>query len=124
LTVFGGAYPTPDGTCIRDYVHVTDLAEAHLLAFARLAEGSVTWNLGNGQGHSVLEVVRTAERVMGRAVPFSMSARRPGDPAALVASSDRIKREAGWAPAHAGLHHIIETAYRWRLAHPHGWRAG
>jgi UDP-glucose 4-epimerase len=122
LTVFGDDYPTPDGTCIRDYVHVTDLAEAHLLALDRLAEGSVVYNLGNGEGHSVLEVIRAVQAVTGLAVPHSIGPRRAGDPARLVASSARIRAETGWAPRHAALEEIVRTAYAWRLAHPLGYR--
>ena len=121
LTVFGSDYPTADGTAVRDYVHVTDLAEAHLLALERLEQGSATYNLGNGAGYSVLEVVRAVERVAGRAVPLSMGARRAGDPAVLVASADLIRAETGWAPRHAGLDDIVRTAYEWRLNHPQGY---
>ena len=121
LDVYGGDYPTADGTCIRDYVHVTDLAEAHLLALTRLdTETGVTWNLGCGTGHSVLEVIRSVERITGRAVPYRIAARRPGDAAVLVASSDRA-RAAGWRPRHEALDDIVRTAFAWREAHPHGY---
>jgi UDP-glucose 4-epimerase len=121
LEVYGGDYPTPDGTCIRDYVHVTDLAEAHLLALARLGtDADVTWNLGCGTGHSVLQVIASVERVAGRRVPYRISARRPGDPAVLVAASDRA-RSAGWQPAHEALDDIVRTAFAWRDAHPDGY---
>ncbi|MBV9786347.1 MAG: UDP-glucose 4-epimerase GalE [Acidisphaera sp.] len=122
LVVFGEDYDTPDGTCVRDYVHVTDLAEAHLLALDRLGEGSVTYNLGNGAGYSVREVIRAVEAVGRRRVPARMGPRRPGDPAALVASSARIRRETGWTPRHADLHEMVRTAYAWREGHPHGYR--
>ncbi len=122
LTVFGTDYPTPDGTCIRDYVHVTDLCEAHLCALAQLDGGSVTYNLGNGQGHSVREVIAAVEAVTGRPVPVQYGGRRPGDPAVLVAASGRIKAEAGWTPRHADLHGIVQTAFAWRQAHPGGYR--
>ncbi len=121
LAVFGADYPTPDGTCIRDYVHVTDLADAHLLALERLEHASVTYNLGNGLGSSVLDVIRTVEEVTGRRVPYRIADRRPGDPAMLVAASDKIKRETGWSPRYAMLEQMVQTAYDWRLAHPEGY---
>jgi UDP-glucose 4-epimerase len=121
LTVFGQDYPTPDGTCIRDYIHVTDLADAHVRALARLEETSVTYNLGNGAGHSVMDVISAVERVSGRKVPYRIAARRPGDPAILVASSDRLRRESGWSPAYAALDDIVKTALAWREAHPKGY---
>ena len=121
LKVFGGDYPTPDGTCIRDYVHVTDLAAAHLLALEQLDSlDGVTWNLGSGTGHSVLEVIRAVERVSGRGVPYEIAPRRPGDAAVLVAASDKA-RAAGWRPAHAALEDIVRTAFAWREAHPNGY---
>jgi UDP-glucose 4-epimerase len=121
LDVYGGDYPTPDGTCVRDYVHVTDLAEAHLLALARLdTDSDVTWNLGCGTGHSVLQVIEAVERVSGRRVPYRIAARRPGDPAILVAASDRA-RAAGWRPRHEALDDIVRTAFVWREAHPDGY---
>lgn len=121
LSVFGTDYPTPDGTCIRDYVHVTDLAEAHLLALDHLDRGSVMWNLGTETGHSVLEVLRAVAHVAGREVPHVLAARRPGDPPVLVASARKIRAEAGWQPHHAALDEIVRTAYAWRLAHPDGY---
>lgn len=121
LAVFGTDYPTPDGTCIRDYVHVTDLADAHLRVLDRLEHASVTYNLGTAQGHSVLEVIRAVERVSGRKVPHLLGPRRPGDPARLVASSARIARDTGWSPRHAALDDIVATALRWREAHPMGY---
>jgi UDP-glucose 4-epimerase len=121
LLVFGDDYGTPDGTCIRDYVHVTDLADAHLRALERLPDGSVTYNLGNGHGHSVLEVIRAVERVTGRTVPYEVVDRRPGDPAVLVASSDRVRREAGWCPRFGDIGEVVRTALLWREAHPDGF---
>lgn len=123
ITIFGADYPTQDGTCIRDYVHVTDLAHAHVLALERLASGggSGVFNLGNGQGFSVRQVIETAERVVGRPIPVREGARRPGDPAVLVASSERAKEELGWKPAYESLEAIIETAWAWRRAHPEGF---
>jgi UDP-glucose 4-epimerase len=121
LEVFGRDYPTPDGTCIRDYVHVTDLADAHLRSLDRLQDASVTYNLGNGDGYSVLQVIEAVTEVVGRAVPTVMAPRRAGDPPVLVASADRIRCETGWAPRFASLHEIVRTAAAWREAHPHGY---
>jgi UDP-glucose 4-epimerase len=121
LAVYGNDYATPDGTCIRDYVHVTDLADAHLLALSRLQRGSISVNLGNGAGHSVLEVIRAVERVSQRKVPFRISPRRPGDPAVLVASSERARQELGWQPRLTDLDEIVRTALQWREAHPDGY---
>lgn len=123
LPVFGTDYPTPDGTCVRDYVHVTDLAQAHVLALEALASGvpSGVYNLGNGNGYSVLEVIRAAEAVTGATIPVEYAPRRPGDPAILVASSGRAKRELGWRPVYAGLEAIIGTAWNWHKRHPQGF---
>ncbi len=127
LTVFGDDYPTPDGTCIRDYVHVADLADAHLRVLPLLAERSVRYNLGNGAGYSVRQVIEAVERVGGRPVPHAYGPRRAGDPAALVASSACIRRETGWAPRLGALDDIVRTAWAWHAAHPDGYgdrRAG
>jgi UDP-glucose 4-epimerase len=121
LEVFGTDYPTQDGTCIRDYIHVTDLADAHLRTLERLEQGSVTYNLGNGAGYSVLEVIAAVERVAGRKVPHVLGPRRAGDPAVLVASAERIRRETGWQPRFERLDDIVSTAYAWRVAHPDGF---
>jgi UDP-glucose 4-epimerase len=121
IAVFGDDYPTPDGTCIRDYIHVADLADAHLRALARLDAQSVTYNLGNGAGHSVRDVIRTVEQVSGRTVPLRIAGRRAGDPAVLVAASDRLRRETGWAPRYHQLEAIVEHALGWREAHPSGY---
>ena len=121
VTIFGDDYPTPDGTCIRDYVHVSDLCDAHLCALRQLDSGSVTYNLGNGAGHSVRQVVAAVAAVTGKPVPVRLGSRRPGDPAVLVAASERIKAEAGWSPKLAGLEDIVGTAYSWRLEHPGGY---
>ena len=123
LTVFGTDYPTPDGTCIRDYIHVSDLCAAHVLALNRLDQGSVTYNLGNGMGHSVLEVIKAVEAVSGLKVPYRVGERRAGDPAMLVAASDRLRHETGWTPRFAALEDIVHTAYAWRRAHPSGYAA-
>ena len=120
LEVFGNDYPTQDGTCIRDYVHVTDLADAHLLALRHLDQSGVTWNLGNGHGHSVLDVIASVERVSGLRVPHRIVPRRAGDAAVLVASSDKA-RQAGWQPRFGDLDAIVGTAFNWRQAHPGGY---
>jgi UDP-glucose 4-epimerase len=122
LEVYGDDYPTSDGTCIRDYVHVSDLASAHLLAVDRLEDGPLVWNLGNGQGHSVREVIAAVERVTNLRVPHRIAPRRPGDAPVLVASSQRAQA-AGWRPVHADLDQIVRTAFTWRLAHPDGYGA-
>jgi UDP-glucose 4-epimerase len=121
LEVYGNDYPTPDGTCLRDYVHVTDLADAHLLALDRLERSSIVANLGSATGHSVLQVIESVERVSGRKVPHRFCPRRAGDPAALVASSERAQRELGWRPRFADLDEIVRTALLWREAHPSGY---
>jgi UDP-glucose-4-epimerase GalE len=121
--VFGDDYETPDGTCLRDYIHVTDLAAAHVLALDALRGGaaSATYNLGNGRPTSVRAVLEAVERVTGKAVPFTMAARRAGDPAILFASSDRMKGELAWRPQYEDIGTIVETAWRWREAHPRGY---
>ena len=121
ITIYGDDYPTADGTCVRDYVHVSDLASAHLAALDRIGSGSVTYNLGSGTGHSVLDVIRSVERVAGRTVPVTVGPRRPGDPAVLVASSALIQRETGWQPRLPALDEIVASAHAWRLAHPDGY---
>lgn len=122
ITIFGNDYPTRDGTCIRDYVHVVDLASAHILALEALSDQEVlTYNLGNGQGYSVMEVIESARRVTGHPIPTIMGARREGDPAMLVASSEAIKSELGWSPKYPDIDSIIQTAWDWHKAHPHGY---
>ena len=118
LKVFGDDWPTPDGTCVRDYIHVDDLAQAHwqALAYMDAHAGAHAFNLGNGQGFSVREVIAAAEAVSGREVPFDIAPRRAGDPAVLVASSDLARRELGWTPRYTSLPEIIETAWRWHCA--------
>jgi UDP-glucose 4-epimerase len=122
VVIFGDDYPTRDGTCVRDYIHVTDLAQAHILALKALDKGSRTYNLGNGQGFTVKEVIETAREVSGHPIPAVIGSRRPGDPAVLIASSEKIKRELGWKPRFPDLHTIIETAWRWHSSHPRGYR--
>jgi UDP-glucose-4-epimerase GalE len=123
LEIFGTDYPTPDGTCVRDYVHVDDLAEAHLLALERLQPGQgLRYNLGTGRGYSVREVVRTVEEVSGKAVPLKVGPRRPGDPPELVAAADRVRRELGWQARYPELRAIVETAWNWHSKHPRGYR--
>lgn len=123
LQLFGTDYPTPDGTCIRDYIHVVDLSRAHLLALNALAAGKASsiYNLGNGQGYSNQEVVETARRVTGKEIKVTVGPRRPGDPAVLVASAEKIRAELGWRPRYPALEEIIETAWRWHQHHPHGY---
>ena len=122
VKIFGSDYPTPDGTCVRDYIHVWDLAQAHILAMEAIETGSGrTYNLGNGSGYSVREVIETARRVTGRKISAVDVPRRPGDPPALVASSRRIAQELGWTPEFPDLQTIIETAWRWHQAHPDGY---
>jgi UDP-glucose-4-epimerase GalE len=123
LQVFGSDYDTPDGTCIRDYVHVQDLASAHLAALERLKSGAASdsFNLGTGEGRSVLEVVEAVERVSGRKVPREVVQRRPGDPARLVASSAKARKELGYRPRFADLERIVETAWRFKERFPYGF---
>lgn len=121
VTIYGDDYDTPDGTCIRDYVHVSDLADAHVRALRALDRGSRTYNLGSGSGFSVREVIDTCRAVTGHAIPAEVGPRRPGDPAVLVASSDRIRNELGWAPRYGDLRQIVESAWAWHRAHPHGY---
>jgi len=121
MPLFGTDYPTPDGTCIRDYVHVLDLAAAHILALERSEAGSGVYNLGNGIGFSNREVIEAAGRVAGRPIAVREEARRPGDPARLVASSDRAKEVLGWTPGFTDLDAVVESAWRWHQAHPKGY---
>jgi UDP-glucose-4-epimerase GalE len=122
IEVYGTDYPTLDGTCIRDYVHVDDLAEAHRLALEKLVPGrGLICNLGTGKGYSVREVIRTCEAGTGRKINFKEIARRPGDPPMLVAAADRARTELGWQPHYRDLHSIVETAWKWHRSHPHGF---
>jgi UDP-glucose 4-epimerase len=114
IKVYGDDYPTVDGTCVRDYIHVEDLAKAHLLALERLGDGGqLIYNLGNGAGFSVRQVIEAARRVTGHPIPAKTQPRRPGDPAVLIASSEKIGRELGWKPEHADLEGIIASAWEW-----------
>ena len=122
IAIYGTDYPTPDGTCVRDYVHISDLASAHLLALEALKEKEkLIYNLGNGKGFSVREVIEAVRRITGHAIPVKEAGRRAGDPAVLVASSEKIKKELGWKPEYPGLESIIKTAWDWRRQHPHGY---
>jgi UDP-glucose 4-epimerase len=121
VKVFGDDYPTRDGTCVRDYIHVLDLAQAHILALRALEGGSRVYNLGNGQGFTVKEVIDTAREITGHPIPVQVGPRRPGDPAVLIASSDRIRRELGWKPQYSNLADIIGSAWRWHQSHPNGY---
>ncbi len=121
-SIFGEDYPTPDGTCIRDYVHIADLVAAHLLALEALgASDRLVYNLGSGRGFSVREVIETARKVTGHPIPAVVLARRAGDPSRLVASSERIRTELGWEPRHADLQDIISSAWDWHKSHPKGY---
>lgn len=123
VSIYGTDYDTPDGTCIRDYIHVTDLAEAHILAVEYLANGgeSDIFNLGNGVGYSVREVIETARNVTGHPIPATEVPRRAGDPARLVASGEKAKRVLGWEPKIKQLDEIIASAWKWHKAHPEGY---
>ncbi len=117
--IFGADYPTPDGTCIRDYIHIIDLAQAHILALQPGKHGF--YNLGNGDGYSVRQVINTCEKIVGRLIPVVEKPRRPGDPPKLVASAEKAMRELGWKPRYPKLEQIISDAWRWHQAHPDGY---
>jgi UDP-glucose 4-epimerase len=131
VNIFGTDYPTPDGTCIRDYIHVSDLARAHLLALEALEKAPensrpptcdpLIYNLGNGQGFSVRQVIDVAREVTGHPIPVIESPRRAGDPAVLIASSAKIRREMGWHPKSPELRAMVESAWQWHRAHPDGY---
>jgi len=122
IQVYGGDYPTPDGTCVRDYIHVIDLARAHILALGALDQGSRTYNLGCGaNGYSVNEVLQAAREVTGKDIRAIVGDRRAGDPSVLIASSEKIKRELGWKPQFQDLRVIIESAWKWMQTHPSGY---
>jgi len=123
LTVFGDDYPTPDGTCLRDYIHVSDLADAHVKALEAIVETgkSGAYNLGTGHPHSVREVIETVQRVTGRTVPWTLGPRRPGDPAVLYAAPHKAQAELHWMPRHPELESIVGTAWEWHRTHPRGY---
>jgi len=121
IEIYGDDYDTRDGTCIRDYVHVLDLAQAHILALEALDDESRVYNLGNGDGYSVREVIETARSVTGAEIPAETGPRRPGDPPVLIASSDKIERELGWTPQYGDLEDIIASAWEWHQKHPDGY---
>ncbi|MDX2065535.1 MAG: UDP-glucose 4-epimerase GalE [Fimbriimonadaceae bacterium] len=126
LTIFGDDYDTPDGTCLRDYIHVCDLADAHLRAVKYLRDGgaSTSFNLGNGNGYSIREVIAAVEAITQRPVPHQLGPRRPGDPARLIGSSEKALRELGWQPEFPSLRTIIDHAWRWHSMHPNGYGNG
>ncbi|MBC7336304.1 MAG: UDP-glucose 4-epimerase, partial [Clostridia bacterium] len=123
FVVFGTDYPTPDGTCIRDYIHVEDLCRAHIMVMEALQAGSrLIYNLGIGRGYSVKEVLQSVERVTGRKIPVVYGPRRPGDPAILYADASKIRRELNWTAEYTDIDAIVETAWRWFRDHPDGYR--
>ena len=122
-SILGADYPTPDGTCIRDYIHIADLAQAHVLALDALQEReTMTYNLGNGAGYSVRHVIEIARQVTGHPIPAVESPRRPGDAPRLVASSEAIKRDLGWSPRFSDLRQIVASAWEWQRTHPNGYQ--
>jgi len=121
IQVYGTDYTTRDGTCVRDYIHVLDLAQAHILALRALDGGSRTYNLGNGEGYTVLEVIEMAREVTGHPIPAVTGPRRPGDLPALIASSDKIREELGWQPRYPDLRAIVRSAWEWHRVHPKGY---
>lgn len=122
VQIYGTDYPTRDGTCVRDYIHVVDLAQAHILALEALDESSRVYNLGNGQGFTVREVIDVARSVTGHPIPVVPAPRRPGDPAVLVASSETLSRDLGWKPRFPDLESIVRSAWEWHRRHPEGYR--
>jgi UDP-glucose 4-epimerase len=122
MTIFGDDYPTRDGTCVRDYIHVTDLAQAHILALHGLDQGSRTYNLGNGRGFTVKEVIETCREVTDHPIPAGIGDRRPGDPPVLIASSEGIRAELGWEPRYPDLETIVAHAWEWHRRHPNGYQ--
>jgi UDP-glucose 4-epimerase len=122
ISIYGTDYPTPDGTCVRDYIHIADLVSAHLLALEALGKcDRLVYNLGNGRGYSVQDVVETARRVTGHPIPSVTFSRRPGDAPRLVASSEKIRRELGWKPIYSDLTDIVTSAWDWHRSHPKGY---
>lgn len=125
LTIFGDDYPTPDGTCVRDYIHVVDLAQAHILAMGKLADPAskvqTQYNLGNGRGFTIKQVVESARKITGHAIPTVAGPRRPGDPATLIASAEAANEDLGWTPRFSNLDDIVQSAWDWHRSHPHGY---
>jgi UDP-glucose 4-epimerase len=119
--IFGTDYPTPDGTCIRDYIHIVDLAQAHILALSKLDTGNAVYNLGNGDGYSVKEVIEAARKITGHPIAAVEKPRRDGDPPRLVAASKKIRAELGWQPKFPRIEQIVESAWRWHKAYPNGY---
>lgn len=124
ISIFGEDYPTPDGSCVRDYIHVMDIASAHISGMEKLISGGASniYNLGNGLGFSVKEVIGKTKALTGREFKVEMAERRPGDPATLIASSEKARKELGWSPEHSDLDNIIKTAWKWHLNHPQGYQ--
>ena len=123
ITVFGNDYPTPDGTCVRDYIHVEDLARAHILVLEQKSQTATEYNIGNGAGYSVLEVIEAARRITGHPIPTKVGPRRPGDPPRLVGSSAKVRAELGWNPKFPEIGSIVESAWKWHKDHPKGYRS-
>jgi UDP-glucose 4-epimerase len=125
VPIYGMDYETPDGTCIRDYIHIVDISDAHILALESLHAGGECdiFNLGYGEGFSVRQIIQMASQVTGKRIPINESQRRPGDPPILIASSEKIRRRLGWVPRYEKLEEIIDTAWRWHRTHPHGFRS-
>jgi UDP-glucose 4-epimerase len=122
VDVFGTDYPTPDGTCVRDYIHVLDIADSHVRALEAIDRvNGEAFNVGNSRGYSILEVIGVAERITGRKIPRKLGPRRPGDPAVLVASKEKLKKALGWEASHSSLEEIIQSAWAWKQKHPHGY---
>jgi UDP-glucose 4-epimerase len=122
IEIFGHDYPTPDGTCLRDFVHVLDICESHIRTLEEIDRvAGEAFNVGNSQGCSNREVVQAAERITGRKIPYKLSARRPGDPAVLVASNEKLRRMLGWSATHSSLEEILQSAWDWRRKFPHGY---
>jgi UDP-glucose 4-epimerase len=122
FSIFGDDYDTRDGTAVRDYVHISDLAQAHMAALGAVSPGETrTWNVGSGNGYSCREVLESARRITGRAIPCTMGPRRPGDPPTLVASSDQLTRDLGWKPQYTRIDDIIASAWKWHSTHPRGY---
>lgn len=122
IMVFGDDYPTPDGTCIRDYVHTRDLASAHLLAIEATEPGTAeVFNIGTGNGQSVMEIIKACEKVTGQTIPYEITARRPGDPPRLVAEPSKLKTQLGWEPKYSNIEDTIATAWAWHQGHPNGY---